>query len=428
MDCLEKWKIQKNHGWIYTPNPSFHSENVLSNELYEILTCLKVLRKLDLTNCSIGLPVDEASPFRKNSAIATLGIVMKSGKTNLSRISIGKNKVTVDDLTKLMQGIRGHKKSIKEIHLNHCGLSKEMMENVLTTLFEKSPEQIISLDLSTQSSIQVVSPGLIERIIPNFKRLQYLKMGGHALLHPDRHFRLEMSQLKVLDLSDTRMNDDDVARLCNWIQTVSFQSIKELHLGNCGLNGRHLYDILISISQSGNRTMHLNVERNPIMKDVAHLPKLQSALSQNEGPSSISFARLEWDDSTLRELIDCLRDNTFLTHLDLSDITIKDSEEISEDTVRMLFSFFERNCAVKELELNFKYNKAKRLSLSAKQTKSIVADLVTKALPGLHHNKSLMHLDISGLNMEDAGIMALNRVLKSNRCLQSVIIDENNVS
>jgi Ran GTPase-activating protein (RanGAP) involved in mRNA processing and transport len=403
-------------------------ENILSNEIYSLLTGLKLLRKLDLTNCSIGKPSADF-PMRRNSALSTIGTVMRAGKTHLSRISLGKNKMSEADLSKLIHGIKEHKKSIKELYLNDCGLEKDMIELVLKTLYEKNPEQVIRLDLSVDIKHGVaIDPELLQQMIPYFKRLETLRMRGYNLLSMNYNFNLESSHLHELDLGGSRMNSDIVNRLCKWIQTPSFQTIEELSLGDCNLNGKHVYDILQSISQSGNRAMHLNLECNPIMKEIMHLPKLHSAVLQGEGPKSVSFARIEWDDSTLREFIDCLRDNQTISHIDLSDISMKDTDEISEDTIRMLTSLFERNTHITELELNYKFNRTPNSPFTKSQPKSLVCDAIVQALNGLRHNVSLQHLDISGLNFEDAGAMALSRVLKTNRSLQSIILDENNVS
>jgi Ran GTPase-activating protein (RanGAP) involved in mRNA processing and transport len=354
---------------------------------------------------------------------------MRSGKSSLSRISLGKNKISEGDLSKLMQGIKEHKKSIKELYLNECGLEKDMVESVLKTLFEKNPEQVIRLDLSTDMNTGLaIDADMVNQIVPIFKRLEYLGMRGYNLVSSHYDFQLENTHLHELDLGGSRMNSDTVARICKWMMTPSFQTIEVLHLSYCNLNGRHVYDILQSISQSGNRTMHLNLEGNPIMKEVMHLPKLHSAIVQGEGPHSISFARIEWDDSTLREFIDCLRDNMTIIHLDLSDISMRDTDEISEDTVRMLTSLFERNDRITELKLGLKHNRLIGSPLSKSQPRSLICDTIVQALNGLRHNCALRHIDLSGLNFEDAGALALARVLKTNRTLQSIIIEENNVS
>ncbi|CAO3609655.1 unnamed protein product [Mucor hiemalis] len=423
---LETWKVQAKHGW--TVNTTLKDENILANEIFTLLTSLKALRKLDLTNCSIGKPSPDY-PNRRHSALSVIGTVMRSGRSSLSRISLGKNNMSERDLSKLIQGIKEHKKSIKELYLNDCGLEKDMVESILKALYEKSPEQVIRLDLSTDIKTGLaIDPELVKQMIPTFKRLETLRMRGYNLVSMHYDFQLENTRLRELDLGGSRMNGDTVARICKWMSTSSFQTIEALHLNDCNLNGRHVYDIFQSISQSGNRNMHLNLEGNPIMKEVMHLPKLHSAIVQGEGPRSISFARIEWDDSTLREFIDCLRDNVTVTHLDLSDISMRDTDEISEDTVRMLTSFFERNTSVTELKLNAEHTRLVGSPFSKSQPKSLICETIIQSLAGLRHNCTLRHIDLSGLNFEDAGALALARVLKTNKTLQSIILDKNNIS
>lgn len=334
--------------------------------------------------------------------------------------------MTESDLSKLIKGIKEHKKSIKELYLNDCGLEKDLVEMVIKALYEKNPDQVIRLDLSTNDGI-AIDPELVQKMIHSFKRLEVLRMRGYNLLSMDYNFHLESSHLQELDLGGCRMNSDIVDRLCKWIQTPSFQSIEALHLGDCNLNGKNVYHILQSISISGNRAMHLNLERNPIMKEVMHLPTLYSAILQGEGPKSLSLARIEWDDSTLREFIDCLRDNQSICHLDLSDISMRDTHEISEDTVRIMTSLLERNRVITELKLNLVHTKTPCSPFKKTQSKSLICKAIIQALPGLRHNNSLRHIDLSGLGFGDEGALALARVLGTNRMLQSICLDENNV-
>jgi hypothetical protein len=60
-------------------------------------------------------------------------------------------------------------------------------------------------------------------------------------------------------------------------------------------------------------------------------------------------------------------------------------------------------------------------------SRPIITDAITSALIGLRHNSTLEKIDLTGLGMEDPGALALARVLKTNRGLKSILIDENNV-
>ncbi|CAO3661523.1 unnamed protein product [Rhizopus stolonifer] len=426
LDALENWKMDYNDGWsVHMDAPL--QDNVLSNEIYLLLSGTKTLRKLDFSQCSMGSPLPDGTS-RTTSAITAIGQAMQTGNTFLSRLSLGQNKISEADFISLMDGIQGHRKSIKEFYLPECGLDSGMVERVLGVLFKKNPEQMISLDLSSDKDM-TLDPDLVAKIIPTFKRLECFLMRGYNLLNPVYKFALESSRLSLLDLSGSKLNRGTVSRLCQWIQQPSFRKIEALHLTRCGLNGRFVYELLCSISRSGNRQMHLNLAENPIMKEVMYLPKLYSAIVQGEGPSSISFAGTEWDDPNLCEFIDCLRDNQTICRLTLSDIKLRDTKEVSSDTVHMLTSLFERNTTLRELQLNYSSQcKPVRSHFSLSDPKPLLAVALTQALYGLRHNCVLQHLDISGLNMGDAGAMTLSRVLKTNRTLQSIHLDDNSIT
>lgn len=395
-----------------------------------MLTNLDSLLKIDLTNCSVGTHIQENSSVAQNSALAQIGHIMKLGKTNINRICIGKNKLTENDFGKLVQGIREHKQPIKELRLEECGLEKDMLENILKALYDKQPEQLIILDLSLSPNQQgntVINHLLTEKLVTKFTGLESLYMRGHNLLDLNYCFMLETSDLSVLDISNCKMNTENIQRLCHWIQSRSFDNMKELHLGNCNLTGKHATDILNSISLAKNKVIHLNLENNPLMKNPGYLLQLVTALTRKPGPTSLCLARIKFDDYALRELVEGLTTNQSITHLDLSDISISDTDEISAETVRQLTLLFERNRTLKSLDLHYSHIKAKHLSFSAMQTKSLFGNAITKAFQGLRNNTTLNHLNISGMNLEDTGALALCRALEHNKGLQSILLDENNV-
>ncbi|KAI8884601.1 RNI-like protein [Backusella circina FSU 941] len=420
---LESWTKTNDDGWSTTKWHPLDDNNVLSNEIYGILANTHTLRKLNLTNCKIGQHKEEG----KSSAIAAIGVIMASGRTSMSRLCLGKNFISKPDMLKLVDGIKKHKKSMKELYLNDCGLETDMIEMTLETLVEKHPEQMMCLDLSSQTETLVVKKDLISSFIETFKRINVLRLRGFRLLSNSFTFNLEGSHLKEIDLGHCRLDDTAVARLCRWILSSSFGTIEALHLGKCNLNGAHVYDILTSITRTQNRVMFLNVENNPIMKEIMHLPKLFSAIRQSEGPAYLSFAKLDWDDSTLCEFFESLRDNNSIKFLDLSDIGLQYSDKVSNNTVKMMTSFFERNTSVKELKLNFELYKPGKVIFS-KKPRPVIADTITASLRGFCNNTTIEKLDISGLGIEDPGALALAQVLRVNKGLKSISIDENNIT
>ncbi|KAF7728350.1 hypothetical protein EC973_006291 [Apophysomyces ossiformis] len=405
---LETWSTQKEDGWTMAPPGTPEVGGVLSSEIFSIfLSNNRTLRKIDLTDCRIG------ENTTLTSALTVLGLALRTGQVDLSQICIGENKMTATDLHTLVAGIRASRKPIKQIDLHGCGLNQEQVEFILQSLLEKS-DQLRMLDLSSNCS--TIQPVLVNNLLQRSKRLSVLRLRGFALTWTSGIF--DNCRLKELDLGATRLDDASLSFLCQWMQSASFNTLEALHLDGCGLSGKHLTELMIAISQSGNRRLHLNVSANPIVKEVVDLPKMFYAFLQGEGPCSLSLSKTEWEDATLREFIDCMRDNPTVVYLDLSDIRIA-GLEISPDTVWMLTSFLERNTVLKELRIG---------ASNPATSKNNLAKAVTEALEGLKRNVALERLDLAGLGIGDQGAMVLAKVLQTNQTLRSIDIDDNRIT
>ncbi|KAG0194245.1 hypothetical protein DFQ28_000964 [Apophysomyces sp. BC1034] len=405
---LENWSTQKDDGWTMVPPGTPEVGGVLSSELFSvILSNNKTLRKIDLTNCRIG------SSTTLTSSLTVIGLALRTGQVELNQICVGENKMTTTDLHTLVAGIRANKRPMKELDLHDCGLTQEHIEFIIDSLLMK-PDHLKSLDFSSNAS--AVHPKLIGNLLQRSKRLQVLRLRGYELALTPGLF--DNCRLRELDLGGVRFDDAGISFLCQWMQSPSFNTLEALHLNGCGLHGRHLTELMLAITQSGNRRLHLNVGANPIMKEVVDLPKMFYAFMQGEGPCSMSLSKIEWEDSTLREFIDCMRDNPTLVHLDLSDIRVAGSE-ISPDTIWMLTSFFERNTTMKELRIN---------SASPTLQKNNFAKAVAESLEGLRHNVALERLELTGLGFGDVGATILAKVLQTNQTLRSIDIDDNRIT
>lgn len=448
MQEMEAWMVQKDDGWTNSAAASQQSDaavldqsisyNVLGNELYAIVTGSTVLRRIDLTNCRIGYAGAKAptqqhnrpAPLSALSALATAMFKRSSSRSDeqsssstisLTHLHLGRNKLFSPDVQTLVAGIHA-RKGLCTLDVHDCGLTTPEMEQLLTCLLNQRSEILEYLDISTSTPI-AVSPSLIESILKRCKRLAVLRLRGHQttpVLELLPKCDVHRIALQELDLSCSKIAD--VAPLCQWMQHPSFNALEVLRLDRCGLHGGQVRSLLIAITQSGNRRLHLSVADNPILRDVVHLPKVFPAFVQGEGPSSLSLAKLEWEDSMLRELFDCLRDNQTLTHLNLSDMSITGSAELSPDTVRMLSSLLERNTVLKELNFSCRPQEDGTKRPCAQLGRALV-----KGLEGLKRNVALEKLGLAGLDMGDAGAHALSDVLQKNKTLLSIDIDDNKV-
>ncbi|CAO3599032.1 unnamed protein product [Absidia cylindrospora] len=446
LKALEDWNLDKNDSWTVPLSKTLNVSDVLSHELNSILSANIRLHRLDITGCEIG-----SNKCSTASAMTVIGLNLRNGNCGLRAIMMGKNNMKATDLHTLLTGMRSCPKALVELDVHECGLSDEQLALLLTTILSERPEKLRLLDISATSKdphphhshyrhqrqgneSPSTSTNLhnkndkaarlditaVQSILQRCKRLSILRLRGHN--QTLEHNMFDISRLKELDLGYNYLGTSGVNILCDWMQTTSFNSVEALHVNGCGLDGRHLRELLVSITKSGNRRVHLNVGSNPVWREVMYIPKLCNALMQGEGPCSMSLAKTDWEDGTLREFLDCVRDNHTIMFLDLSDIRVTGCEALSDDTVRVLASVFERNTAIRELKLNITSSRSKE------GCAHIGKGIVDAMDAGLKHNRALERLELNGVGIGDIGAAILANIISVNRVLQSIHIDENKIT
>ncbi|ORZ03006.1 hypothetical protein BCR43DRAFT_510122 [Syncephalastrum racemosum] len=443
LEELEQWTPMKDDAWALARRsnvPKLENDTVLAYELYALLVTSPRLTKLDLTGCYIG----HGNFKRPTSALLAIGKALRQVTPNVARIDrlcLGKNRMFGIDLQALMTGLETQKHGLRQLDVHDCRLGQQQMEFLVSSLLLIRPERLQYLDLSSSHTPIAVSDGLLENLFQRCGKLQVVNLRGHAeapleaLLSLRRPGESQLnrgslatlaslatttSRIVRLDLSGSKHLDINLLLL--WMDNVSFNSVQVLHLDDCGLNGGHVRDLLVGITQSGNRDLHLSLAGNPLLKDVVHLPKLSSAFLKGDGPRSLSLARIEWEDSTLRELFECLRENQTIESLDLSDTSLVD--DLSADTERMLSSVFERNTVLKVLNMGYTLP----VKQPVRRQSANIGRLVIRALDGLRNNVSLEYLKLTGLLLGDAGAKALARLLLRNHTLLGLSIDGNEIT
>ncbi|KAI7855811.1 hypothetical protein BDC45DRAFT_534149 [Circinella umbellata] len=452
------------------------SNSVLANELYALLVDIPSLTSIDLTDCHIGSSNNSMLAPPSSLASIGIALQQTNNSDNkkssncsgggrLDKLCIGKNQMSTIDIQELINGLHA-RKGLKHLDIHDMNLHARQIEQILSTLLTYDPERLTYLDISYPANMPGVSPGLVEAILERCTQLQVLRLKGHRGLQFSQLIFKCQSTLTELDMSLMKHTDNDILQLTQWIQswtrsseiagrsgsqsssdsnkvvgnnrhsgfiempispvllslsTVSstassplISTIKQhvLRLDDCGLHGGHLRDIMQAIYPSGK--VHVSFNGNPVLKDVVYLPKLFPVFTHGtQGPTSLALGRIEWEENSLRELFDCLRDNQTLTHLDLaqSGFVIGTGKQVSHDTVRVLTRLFERNKVLKELTF--------------RSSTPLLGKAISQALSGLKHNRCLERLDLTGLELGDDGAQALADVLEHNRTLQALQIDQN---
>ncbi|KAG2218421.1 hypothetical protein INT45_013165 [Circinella minor] len=474
---LDIWSSTEHDGWAIHPRDIKNkgSNSVLANELYALLVDIPSLTSIDLTDCHIGS--SNNSMLSPPSSLASIGIALQqtnnsdnkkgsncSSGGRLDKLCIGKNQMSTVDIQELINGLHA-RKGLKHLDIHDMNLHARQIEQILSTLLTYNPEKLTYLDISYSANMPGVSPGLVETILERCTQLQVLRLKGHRGLQFSQLIFKCQSTLTELDMSLMKHTDNDILQLTQWIQSwtrgseiagrsgsqisndsnkvagnnrhsrfiempmspaslslstasstvsASISTIKQhvLRLDDCGLHGGHLRDIMQAIYPSGK--VHVSFNGNPVLKDVVYLPKLFPVFTHGiQGPTSLALGRIEWEENSLRELFDCLRDNQTLTYLDLaqSGFVLGTGKQVSHDMVRVLTRLFERNTVLKELTF--------------RSSTPLLGKAISQALIGLKHNRHLERLDLTGLELGDAGAQALADVLEHNRTLQALQIDQN---
>ncbi|ORX52012.1 hypothetical protein DM01DRAFT_1337000 [Hesseltinella vesiculosa] len=431
---LETWQQSKDDSWTRCQNEALPTSNLLANELYSLLvSCQPVLQKLDLTDCAIGK--DNAV---SDGGLIAIGLAVSHGKCCLRSLKLGKNKFKGPDLHALLTAIPTLAPTLVTLDVQEADLDFEQLEMLITRLLQQQPVNLRHLDVSMFTNDKTAPPPKDRQWMLSSNLMNTLLQGGpHRLVSIGlRGHRLrlspgclDLSTFRHVDLGYNHFSHDNVNALCRWIQTpTSFAAVEYLSLHGCHLDGHKLRDVLTAITKSGNNRVHLDAGGNPIWREVAHMPRLIHAFMHNEGPRSLALTSIDWEDAVVREFLDAVRDNQTLQSLDLSDMRLDIGHHhdqdggLSGETTRVLAMVFERNSCLTSLTLSMHST-----DLSAKSAKYI-APGVTAALGGLKLNRTLRHMDLTGLGIGDHGATALGDVLGCETALESLLLDNNRIT
>ncbi|KAI8065448.1 hypothetical protein BC940DRAFT_276051 [Gongronella butleri] len=430
---LESWVQDKDDSWTRTQHDSLFTTNLLASEIYSLLVAGQpVLQHLDVTNCEIG------TSDTKDGALIAIGLAVSTGKCMMRSLALGKNTFKKTDLHALLMAMPQLAIQLVTLDVHECGLDFEQMESLVSTLLSQRPANLRSLDISMSNSASTDPPARDRQWMLSSHLLTVLLQGGgigklaslglrgHRLrLSPGC---LDHSKFTRIDLGHNRFSYENVQSICQWIQTPSFASVEFLGLHDTHLDGRKLRDILQAITKSGNRSVHLDAGGNPLWREVAHMPRLIHAIMQNEGPTSLALTAIDWEDVTLREFLDALRDNSRIQSLDLSDMHLDVGQAhtheagLSGDTIRALAMVLERNTAIRQLKITMTTRRLSNLAVKH------IGPGVYAALAGLKQNRTLQHLDLTGMEIGDHGATALSDVLAHNATLRTLAIDDNKIT
>ncbi|KAL1917957.1 uncharacterized protein VTP21DRAFT_3791 [Calcarisporiella thermophila] len=411
---LEHWIPREGDGWATFPDShqSQHDVNMLASELYALVISNRNLRKLDLTACGI------LGAGQQHAAISVIGSAMCTKQVGLNALYLGGNRILSEDLRKLVEGIRSNRKAIREFSLEGCGLDGREVAMLLAALLEGTPEHLTHLDLGGNALERDAREwrAQLDELLHRATRLRTLNLGGYSAIET---VPLHLTLLRQLDVSGVRLGDAQIHFLTEYLASDAGQGLERLAVEACHLHGGHLAQLFHFALPK----MHLSAGRNPLARELAMLPKFSFALLNKTGPESLSLAHTEWDDSTFRELAECLARNVFLKRVDLEGVRILGGA--SEDSARVLKLWMRENTVLEELSVR---GCSRAAAKEGDKGQRVLAKLLVSALPTLAENRSLRKLDLTGLGVGDAGAMAMAEALRHNTTLHTLNMDANEIT
>ncbi|KAG2171328.1 hypothetical protein INT43_002950 [Umbelopsis isabellina] len=401
---LEQWPARAEDGWTNSLEGGAGIDNVLSSEFWSLFMHNKKLRKIDFTNCGIG------RCGGSKSALHVIGQTMQSQQIGINAIHISKNHMFEQDVEALVIGMHKNRKALKELAVRHCDLSRIQLERIVECILEALPAHLRYLDLS--HNYTYFREDLLSSMLKRCNHLNALKMRKCNVLTDFN--ALTCLRIRDLDIGRIGLTDHQVHTLCNWIESPAFDHIGKLSIDSCGLKSRHLNAIFQAIANTGNPNVELYVGANPLMSEQGSLGSLWNTIAEGRGPVTLSLANTEWEDAVLHELFASLVNNRTIKTLDLSGITM--TTPASDGTIHALSSLFEQNRTLEDINLGGGLN-----------TQGL-GPVIAGAFAGLTTNTRLRCLRLENLGMGSEGAIALHQALESNRTLQELHVDQNNLS
>ncbi|KAG0247696.1 hypothetical protein BG011_001056 [Mortierella polycephala] len=391
----------------------------LDQEFYELIMGNPQIRALDLRNCrletntignigraikdayAVGLRL-EALDLSGNLAtdgadVMTLakGIVKHAG--TLHRLNVGNCQITGDGINQIMHAfvanpaVASHTLEVFGIHAN----AESKVNSFILDMFLKHSMCLDTLNLSDLTSWSK-SPILMSETLANCAALKRLDLSGMAL-HPS-----------TLD------------QLLSWLSSNSSESLEQLKVEGCGLDGNQFASILEAIGQSNNTKIEVLAGRN-LFSDGNELPEsLVALLAGGDTAFSLGLRQTCWSEPALRQLFVCLSQNYTLKKLDLSSVSLASGRDPDVETCKLLGQMLSSN-----------ENRLEELYIQGEETTDLTSRMgrnLWMSFQGLSNSRFLIKLDVRRNRFKDEGALALAEALRVNQSLMWLDMDENDVT
>ncbi|KAF9098047.1 hypothetical protein BGX23_007204 [Mortierella sp. AD031] len=324
------------------------------------------------------------------------GVVKHAG--TLHRLDVGFCKITGDGINQIMHAFVANP-DVASHTLEYFGIQgnpDSKVNSFILDMFLKHSMRLEKLDLSELTSWSK-SPILMAETLAN--------CGGF---------------LKCLDLSGMALHPSTLDQILAWVSSPECETLEQLKVEGCGLDGNQFASILDAVGQSGNQKVEICAGRN-LLSDGQDLPEnLVHILSSGETATSLGLRRTCWSEQALRQLFLALSQNFTLKKLNLSAVSLASGRDPDVETCKLLGQM-----------LASQSSRLEELLIQGEETAELTSRMgrnLWRSFQGLGNSRYLTKLDVRRNRFKDEGALALAEALRVNQSLVWLDMDENDVT
>eukprot|EP01102_Stenamoeba_stenopodia_P022008 TRINITY_DN901_c0_g1_i2.p1 TRINITY_DN901_c0_g1~~TRINITY_DN901_c0_g1_i2.p1 ORF type:complete len:670 (+),score=131.42 TRINITY_DN901_c0_g1_i2:1031-3040(+) len=368
----------------------------------------RTLTRLSLSNLDSGLV----------SSLNGLGESLKANQwNNIRHLDISNNDLGARAFAGICMALESMQHELITLNLSRCGLFSPSMvqlfdvfnrNSVMSLSIEEMDLSFNRLDLDGSTAFQnwlVQSASTKDRK----SSLRKLFMIGCNISVPFvTRGLLSLPYLREVDIAQNKIEDPASGQMISSVLDVT-TTMKFLRISNCNLPADSVQHVIQAFGANDKlQDGHVDISYNSISdKGEVLLKPLQNSF----GFSILNFAGMKIKDMVFIDLLTVLQNMPTLTTLCLDNCMKSISNEKSDEVAKRLGNLITHNVGLRGLSISGGFQK-----------------VVTQFLQALTTNSSLIELDISNNNIEDAGALALTVALRDNTSLLYVNCDQNRIT
>ncbi|KAF9982048.1 hypothetical protein BGZ75_006584 [Mortierella antarctica] len=392
----------------------------LDQEFYELIMGNPQIRVLDLHNCRLD-----------TSTIGSIGRALKDGHASGLRLEsldlYGNNASDGADVMTLAKGIVKHAGTLHHLDVGNCQVTGDGINQIMHA-FVANPD-VASHTLENfgihNNAESKVNSFILDMFLKHSMRLEALNLSDLTSWSKSPILMAETLSncgafLKCLDLSGMALHPTTLDQILTWLSGHGCESLEQLKVEGCGLDGNQFGSILDAVGQSGNTKVEVFAGRN-LLSDGSDLPEcLVSILASGETATSLGLRQTCWSEQALRQLFVSLSQNYTLRKLDLSSVSLASGRDPDVETCKLLGQML---CSPA--------SRLEELYLRGEETAALTSRIgknLWRSFQGLGTSRYLTKLDVRRNRFKDEGALALAEALRINQSLAWLDMDENDVT